>query len=112
MIARIVTIVLSVAVTLAVPAILAVNGVRLVTNERYVEAVYEHGGVPDDRYGLSSATRERLALVGLESIQPSRRASRCCARRGCQVARRRSTLASCRTWKTSARPSRAHTTIS
>ena len=71
MIARIATIVLSVALTLVVPAILAVNGVRLVTNERYVEAVYDHGGVPDDRYGLGSAARERLALVGLESIQPS-----------------------------------------
>ena len=69
--ARIATIVLSVAVTLVVPAILAVNGIRLVTNERYVEAVYDYGGVPDDRYGLGSATRERLALVGLESIQPS-----------------------------------------
>ena len=71
MIARIATIVLSVAVTLVVPAILAVNGIRLVTNERYVEAVYDYGGVPDDRYGLGSATRERLALVGLASIQPS-----------------------------------------
>jgi integral membrane protein (TIGR01906 family) len=69
--ARVLTLVLSVAVTLAVPAILTVNGIRLVTNERYVEAVYDHGGVPDDRYGLGSAARERLALVGLESIQPS-----------------------------------------
>jgi integral membrane protein (TIGR01906 family) len=71
MVARIATIALSVAVTLVVPAILAVNGIRLVTNEHYVEAVYDYGGVPDDRYGLGSATRERLALVGLESIQPS-----------------------------------------
>jgi integral membrane protein (TIGR01906 family) len=71
MVARIATIALSVAVTLVVPAILAVNGIRLVTNEHYVEAVYDYGGVPDDRYGLGSATRERLALVGLESIKPS-----------------------------------------
>jgi integral membrane protein (TIGR01906 family) len=70
-IARVATIGLSVAVTLVVPAILAVNGIRLVTNERYVEAVYDHGGVPDDRYGLTPATRERLALIGLESIKPS-----------------------------------------
>lgn len=69
--ARALTLVLSVAVTLTVPAILAVNGIRLVANERYVEAVYDHGRVPDDRYGLGSADRERLALVGLESIQPS-----------------------------------------
>jgi integral membrane protein (TIGR01906 family) len=70
-VARIATIALSVAVTLVVPAILAVNGIRLATNEQYVEAVYDYGGVPDDRYGLGSATRERLALVGLESIRPS-----------------------------------------
>ena len=71
MIARGLTLVLSVAVTLAVPAILIVTGIRLVTDEHYVEAVYDYGGVPDDRYGLSSTQRERLALVGLESIQPS-----------------------------------------
>lgn len=71
MIARVSTLVLGIAVTLVVPVILAVNGIRLVTNERYVEAVYDYGGVPDDRYGLGSATRERLALVGLESIHPS-----------------------------------------
>ena len=69
--ARVATIVLSIAVTLAVPAILVVNGIRLVTNDRYVEAVYDHGGVPDDRYGLPANERERLALVGLRSIQPS-----------------------------------------
>ena len=68
---RIFAIALSIAVTLAVPAILTVNGIRLVTDEHYVEAVYDYGGVPDDRYGLGSTERERLALVGLESIQPS-----------------------------------------
>ncbi len=71
MAARIALIVVSVAVTLAVPAILAVNGIRLATNDPYVEAVYDHGGVPDDRYGLPAAERERLALVGLRSIEPS-----------------------------------------
>jgi integral membrane protein (TIGR01906 family) len=69
--ARIAIIALSVAVTLAVPVILAVNGIRLLTNDRYVEAVYDYGGVPDDRYGLAAADRERLALVGLRSIEPS-----------------------------------------
>jgi integral membrane protein (TIGR01906 family) len=69
--ARIATIALSIAVTLAVPVILVVNGIRLVTNDRYVEAVYDHGGVPDDRYGLPANERERLALVGLRSIEPS-----------------------------------------
>ena len=65
------TIALSVAVTLVVPAILAVNGLRLVTNDRYVRAVYDRGGVPDDRYGLKDEERTRLALLGLRSIEPS-----------------------------------------
>src|SRR5262245_9242315 len=60
-----------VAGTLAVPLIVAAICLRLVTNERYVEAVYDYGGVPDDRYGLPEAPRERLALVGLRSIEPS-----------------------------------------
>jgi integral membrane protein (TIGR01906 family) len=70
-VARIAVIVLGIAVTLAVPAILAVNGIRLATNDRYVEALYDYGGVPDDRYGLSGGERERLALIGLRSIKPS-----------------------------------------
>jgi integral membrane protein (TIGR01906 family) len=70
-VARIAIIALSVAMTLAVPLILAVNGLRLVTNERYVQAVYDFGGVPDDRDGLTGEQRERLALVGLRSIEPS-----------------------------------------
>ena len=68
---RIAIFVVSVAVTLAVPAILAVNGIRIATNDRYVEAVYDYGGVPDDRYGLRASERERLALLGLRSIEPS-----------------------------------------
>jgi integral membrane protein (TIGR01906 family) len=68
---RIVTLVLGVAIALAVPAILAVTGLRLATNDRYVEAVYDRGGIPDDRYGLSEEARTALALVGLRSILPS-----------------------------------------
>jgi integral membrane protein (TIGR01906 family) len=71
MAARIAVIAASVAVTLAVPAILVVNGIRVVTNDRYVEAVYDYGRVPDDRYGLGAEARERLALIGLRSIEPS-----------------------------------------
>ena len=69
--ARIITFLLGIAIALAVPAILMVNGLRLVMNDEYVREVYEHGGVPDDRYGLSSDERTRLALVGLSSIEPS-----------------------------------------
>lgn len=67
---RIVTFALGVAVTLLVPMVLAVNGLRLVTGDWYVRALYDHGGVPDDRYGLGAAERERLAILGLRSIEP------------------------------------------
>lgn len=69
--ARTITLLLGIAIALAVPVILAVNGLRLVTNDEYVRAVYERGGVLDDRYGLSSDERTRLALVGLSSITPA-----------------------------------------
>jgi integral membrane protein (TIGR01906 family) len=69
--ARIALIAVNIAVTLVVPAILAVNGIRLTTNDRYVDSVYDYGGVPDDRYGLRTAERKRLALIGLHSIEPS-----------------------------------------
>jgi integral membrane protein (TIGR01906 family) len=69
--ARIITFLLGIAIALAVPVVLTVNGLRLVTNDHYVRAVYEHGGVPEDRYGLSADERTRLAVAGLASIQPS-----------------------------------------
>ena len=69
--ARIATIALSVAVTLVVPAILVVNCIRMATDEQFVRTVYDHGWVPDDRYGFTGEERTRLALVGLRSIEPS-----------------------------------------
>ena len=86
--------VLGIAVTLVVPAILAVNGIRLVANERYVEAVYDYGGVPDDR--TASARRRESGWRWSVSSRSSRRrkASRCCAMHGSRTARRRSTFES------------------
>lgn len=55
---------------LAIPAVLAVNGVRLLANDWYVYAAYARPGFPDDRYGLTKGERIDLALVGLRSIQP------------------------------------------
>ena len=68
---RTITFVLGIAIMVAVPAVLAVTGLRIVTSDRYVEAVYDHGRVPADRYGLSDEQRTALALVGLHSILPS-----------------------------------------
>jgi integral membrane protein (TIGR01906 family) len=69
--ARIAAIVLSVAVTLVVPAILFVNCIRMATHEEFVQAVYEYGWIPEDRYGFTVEEREQLALLGLRSIEPS-----------------------------------------
>ena len=68
---RVATLALGIAIVVVVPAILVVNGIRLVTNEQYVRALYDYGGVPDDRYGMPAAERDRLAVVGLRSILPS-----------------------------------------
>ena len=68
---RLITFALGIAVTLTVPAVLAITGVRLAMSDRYVEAVYEHGRIPDDRYGLAEDERTALALVGLHSVLPS-----------------------------------------
>ena len=85
--ARIATIALSIAVTLAVPAILVVNGIRLVTNDRYVEAVYDHGGVPDDRYGLRQTSGSAWRWSASARSNPRRRKeSTCFAKRGSRTA--------------------------
>jgi integral membrane protein (TIGR01906 family) len=62
--------VLSLVVTLAVPAVLLGNGLWLLTNDWYVHAEYARPGFPGDRYGFTKAERTELALVGLESIHP------------------------------------------
>jgi integral membrane protein (TIGR01906 family) len=68
---RILTLALGIAVTLAVPIVLAVTGIRVVTHDEYVQALYDHGDIPADRYGLTEAQRARLAETGLRSILPS-----------------------------------------
>ncbi len=62
---------LSLAVALVVPPLLVVTGVRVLAHGWYVRFLYERGGVPADRYGLSGPERARLALVGLEAILPA-----------------------------------------
>jgi integral membrane protein (TIGR01906 family) len=61
---------LTLAITVAVPAILLADGLRLVTGDWYVRAVYEHGGVPKDDLGLTAKQRTSLALTGLHAIRP------------------------------------------
>jgi integral membrane protein (TIGR01906 family) len=58
------------AIALVVPAILLADGLRLVTGDWYVRAVYEHGGVPKDDLGLTARQRTALAITGLHAIRP------------------------------------------
>jgi integral membrane protein (TIGR01906 family) len=67
---RILALATGIVVTLAVPVVLAVTGIRAVTHDGYVQALYDHGGIPSDRYGLNEAQRTRLAEIGLRSILP------------------------------------------
>ena len=57
-------------VAVAVPPILVVNALRVLANDSFVRFEYERDGFPSDRYGLTDDERERLALLGLRSIQP------------------------------------------
>ncbi len=63
---------LSAAVALLVPGLLAVNGVRVIASEWYVRFLYDHGGVPRDRYGMTDDDRLVLAVAGLRAVLPSR----------------------------------------
>jgi integral membrane protein (TIGR01906 family) len=57
-------------VALVTPALLVVNGLRLVADDWIVRFEYGRDGFPDDRYGLTRDERTALALVGLASIEP------------------------------------------
>jgi integral membrane protein (TIGR01906 family) len=61
---------LVVAVALVTPAVLVVNGLRVVANDWIVRFEYGRSGFPADRYGLSRDERTELALLGLDSITP------------------------------------------
>ncbi len=50
--------------------VFVVNAFRVLANDRFVRYELERGGVPQDRYGLTSGERLALALTGLRSIRP------------------------------------------
>jgi integral membrane protein (TIGR01906 family) len=62
--------VLSLAIALLVPAILVVNGLRVIADDWFVRFEYGRSGFPADPYGLTKAERTELALVGLRAILP------------------------------------------
>src|SRR3990172_1392095 len=60
-------------VAVLVPPLLVTSALRIVANDWIVSFEYGHGGVPTDRYGLSTEERSALARLGLESISPGGR---------------------------------------
>jgi integral membrane protein (TIGR01906 family) len=62
--------VLAVLIALAVPAILVVNGFRVLATDTFVEWELGSDGFPADPYGLDTEQRTALARTGLRSIQP------------------------------------------
>jgi integral membrane protein (TIGR01906 family) len=57
-------------VALVVPAMLVVNGFRVLATDTFVRWELSRDGFPADRYGLDTDQRTTLALVGLRSIEP------------------------------------------
>lgn len=60
-------------VAMLVPPLLVTSALRIVANDWIVSFEYGRGGVPADRYGLSTDERSELARLGLESISPGGR---------------------------------------
>lgn len=61
---------LTIVVAIVVPPLLVTNALRVLATETFVRAELSRDGFPDDPYGLHVDARERLALVGLRSIEP------------------------------------------
>ena len=70
---RIALISVTVLVAVLMPALLTITALRIVANDWIVSFEYDHGRVPEDRYGLTREQRTELARVGLESISPGGR---------------------------------------
>jgi integral membrane protein (TIGR01906 family) len=69
-VSRVVAAAVFVAIAIAVPAILVVNGLRIVAEDSVVRFEYGRVGFPSDRYGLTKDERVELGLVGLHAILP------------------------------------------
>ena len=68
--ARIATWAIAVLIALAVPAILVVDGFRVLATDTFVEWELGRDGFPPDLYGFSTDERTSLAKLGLRSIEP------------------------------------------
>jgi integral membrane protein (TIGR01906 family) len=68
--ARIATWTIAVLIALAVPAILVVDGFRVLATDTFVEWELGRDGFPPDLYGFTTEQRTALAKLGLRSIEP------------------------------------------
>ena len=68
--ARIATWTIAVLIALAVPAILVVDGFRVLATDTFVERELGRDGFPPDLYGFTTEQRTALAKLGLRSIEP------------------------------------------
>ena len=68
--ARLATWAIAVLVALAVPAILVVDGFRVLATDAFVEWELGRDGFPPDLYGFTTEQRTALAKLGLRSIEP------------------------------------------
>ena len=63
----------AVLIALLVPGVLMVSGIRLLAHPTFVRAEYGRSGFPRDVYGLTTAEREALGIIGLHSVLPGGR---------------------------------------
>ena len=68
--ARIATWTIAVLIALAVPAILVVDGFRMLATDTFVEWELGRDSFPPDLYGFTNEQRTSLAKLGLRSIEP------------------------------------------
>lgn len=67
---RVATWAVAILVGLSVPAILVVNGFRVLATDTFVEWELGRDGFPPDLYGFDTEQRTALAKLGLRSIEP------------------------------------------
>jgi integral membrane protein (TIGR01906 family) len=58
------------AFAVCVPVLFVGNGLYVLLHEWFVRAEYARPGFPEDEFGITTAERTRLAVVGLDSIVP------------------------------------------
>ena len=88
---RVTAAVLAVLIAVAVPGVLVVNALRVLSTDRFVRWELGRDGFPPDRYGLSTERREASRSPACARSSPAPRASRSSSGPRSRTAHRRST---------------------